>query len=183
MSLTLSQKMRNLRLYLGGARSIIYMLDQDVGEVISIGTRKRNWYLSCIVRAEGGVKWKRYYIHRFIWDCFNGFIPDGFVIDHCNDLKDDSRLCILQLMTQQENCLKSARNRDLSFVLNRSSKKLVKVINLTTKEVHYFPSLHSVNKELGASAGLVKFICYKKYGYKTAQSRFEDYRYTFENID
>lgn len=40
-------------------------------KVISIGTRKRNGYLSCILRAEGGVKWKRYYIHRFIWECFN----------------------------------------------------------------------------------------------------------------
>ena len=83
----------------------------------------------------------------------------------------------MQLMTQQENCLKSAKNRDLSSVLNRSSKKSVKAINLTTKEVHYFPSLYSVNK------GLVKFICDKKYGYKTAQSRFDDYRYTFEYID
>ena len=98
-------------------------------------------------------------------------------------MKDDNRLCSLQLMTPSENCLKSAKNRDSNYVLNRSSKKLIKAINLTTNEVHYFPRMYSVKKELGVCAGLVKHICDKVYGYKSGRSKFDDCWYTFEYAD
>ena len=78
-------------------------------KVISIGTRKRNGYLSCIVRALGGVKWKRLYVHRFIWGCWNGLIPEGIEIDHYNDIRDDNRLSNLPLVTRSENSKKAAK--------------------------------------------------------------------------
>lgn len=46
---------------------------------------------------------KCYYIHWFIWEYYNGLIPDSKVIDHINDIKDDNRLCNIQLMTPQQN--------------------------------------------------------------------------------
>ena len=55
-------------------------------------------------------------VHRFIYECYNGVIPEGMVIDHINDDKKDNRLCNLQLMTKQQKCKKSAKNRDYSFV-------------------------------------------------------------------
>ena len=58
---------------------------------------------------------KTTFVHRFIWECFNGLIPEGKVIDHINNDKKDNRLCNLQIMTQQQNCKKSAKNRDYSF--------------------------------------------------------------------
>ena len=46
---------------------------------------------------------KKYYIHRFVWECFHRLIPDGKVIDHINNNKEDNRLCNLQLITQVRN--------------------------------------------------------------------------------
>ena len=40
-------------------------------------------------------KWTKivHSVHRFVYECFNGIIPDGKVIDHVNNIKDDNRLC------------------------------------------------------------------------------------------
>ena len=78
------------------------------------GYKKRNGYMQSSVRKYGGIQ-KRYHVHRFVWECFNGIIPDGKVIDHINNDKEDNRLCNLQLITPQQNCKKSAKNRDYSF--------------------------------------------------------------------
>lgn len=83
-------------------------------QVIKIGNRGVNGYSRCTVQAEGG-KPKRYYVHRFIWEVYNGLIPVGFVIDHHNDIRDDNRLCNLQLITPSENSKKAAKNRDYGF--------------------------------------------------------------------
>ena len=45
---------------------------------------------------------KGYYVHRFVYECFNGIIPDGKVIDHVNNIKDDNRLCNIQLITHKK---------------------------------------------------------------------------------
>lgn len=90
----------------------------------------------------GQKKWskngKTCFVHHFVWECFNGIIPENKVIDHINNNKQDNRLCNLQLMTQQENCQKSAKNRDYTFgPKNCQNKKCVKAINRTTLEITY----------------------------------------------
>lgn len=48
------------------------------------------------------------------------------VIDHYNDIRDDNRLSNLQLLiTQQENCLKSAKNEVIHLLL-----KITKIGNV-----------------------------------------------------
>ena len=111
--------------------------------------------MTCTIRAEGG-KQKKYYLHRFIWECYNGIIPPGLEIDHKNDIRDDNRLCNLQLVTPSENCKKAAKNRDFSFVKN---KRAVVAINLSTCERHYFPSLYRAGKELGINRARVRGVC------------------------
>ena len=115
------------------------------GELIHIvekiptqGTKNHSGYMQCSVRKYGE-KQKRYFTHRFIWECFNTIIPEGKVIDHINNDKEDNRLCNLQLITQQENCKKSAKNRDYTFAAeNHKNKKCVKAINIETNEVFLF---------------------------------------------
>ena len=63
-----------------------------------------------------GCRHKVYLVHRFVWECFNGIIPERKEIDHINNNKEDNRLCNLQLMTPQQNCKKSAKDRDFSFI-------------------------------------------------------------------
>lgn len=46
-------------------------------------------------------------VHRIIWIAANGVIPDGYVIDHINNNKEDNRLENLQLLTPEENSHKA----------------------------------------------------------------------------
>ena len=71
------------------------------------------------------------------------------MIDHINNNKEDNRLCNLQLVTQQQNCKKSAENRDYKFVaINHENKKCVKAINQNTNEVSYYNSMYAVQQYL-----------------------------------
>ena len=116
-------------------------------------------YFNCCVRTYGE-RQKRCFVHRFVWECFYGLIPEGKVIDHINDDKEDNRLCNLQLLTQQENCKKSAKNRDYTFITEiKNNKKCVKAINIETNEVSYFNSMYAVYQHLGINFGIVKMVC------------------------
>lgn len=44
-----------------------------------------------------------YFVHRLIWEAFNGEIPEGMQIDHINNDRTDNRLENLQLVTCSEN--------------------------------------------------------------------------------
>lgn len=138
-------------------------------------------YLLCGVRKQRQKGYKTFLVHRFIWECHNGIIPKLKVIDHINDIKYDNRLCNLQLMTQQENCKKSVKNREYSFLKNiRKNPKCVKAINCNTKEVIYFNSMTAVEKHLGISNATVKRVCDKIYGRKTVVSKKDGCKYKFE---
>ena len=46
-------------------------------------------------------------VHRIVWIAEHGVIPDGYVIDHINNDKQDNRICNLQLLTAAENSTKA----------------------------------------------------------------------------
>ena len=101
----------------------LYASDEN-GNVIHIikkvpikGAKNHNGYMYCSVRKYAGQQ-KVYQVHRFVWECFNGVVPEGKVIDHINNNREDNRLCNLQLMTHQENNKKSAKDKDYTFVAN-----------------------------------------------------------------
>ena len=120
-----------------------------VKQVPSTGQKHINGYLFCMVRKHGQNGQKGYYVHRFTWECFNGLISDGKVVDHINNIRDDNRLCNLQLLTSSENNKKSSRNRDYTFVKdNHRNKKYVKATNSSTNEVSYYNSLYAVRQHL-----------------------------------
>ena len=134
-----------------------------------------------MVKKHGG-KQKTYYIHRFIWECFNGIIPEGKVIDHINNDKEDNRLCNLQLVTQ-ENCKKSAKDRDYTFVAkNHENRKCVKVIKKNTNEVSYYNSMHAVQQHIGINAGIVKMVCEGLNNCKSGISKKDGHSYVFQYI-
>ena len=137
-----------------------------------------------MVRKHGQNGQKGYYVHRFVYECFNGIIPDGEVIDHVNNIKDDNRSCNLQMMTQQENCKKSAKRRDYTFVSkNHQNKKCVKATNSDTNEVSYYNSMYAVQQHLGINAGIVKMVCEKINGCKTGISKIDNHSYKFEYVN
>ena len=140
--------------------------------------------MMCMVRKYGHKGQKCYYVHRFVWECFNGIIPDNKVIDQINNIKDDNKLCNLQMITQQENCNKSAQERDYSFVKdNHRNKKCVKATNCETNEVTYYNSLYAVQQHLQVNAGIVKMTCDKINHCKTGISKKDNYHYKFEYVN
>lgn len=46
-------------------------------------------------------------IHRIVWIAAHGIIPDGYVIDHINNDKQDNRISNLQMLTPEENSHKA----------------------------------------------------------------------------
>ena len=168
----------------------LYASSKD-GNIINIikkvpkkGNKKRDVKcdMQVNVRKYGGMQ-KRYQVHRFVYECFNGSIPDGKVIDHINNDKEDNRLCNLQLMTPQQNCKKSAKDRDYSFVAqNHKNRKCLKAINKDTNEISYYNSLYAVNQHLGVNVGIVKMVCEGFNGYKSGISKKDGHSYSFEYV-
>ena len=149
-----------------------------------VGHKNHNGYVTISVKTINATKQKTIQAHRFIYECFYGIIPNEKVIDHINDIKDDNRIKNLQMMTQQENCLKSTKNRDYEFASNNHSKrKCVKAMNCETKEVSYYKSMYSIKENLGINPGLVKMVAEGLNRCKTAMSKMNHQSYIFEYID
>ena len=106
------------------------------------------------------------------------------MIDHINNNREDNRLCNLQMITQQENCKKSAKGRDHTFVKdNYRNKKCVKATNCDTNEVTYYNSMYSVQQHLRINVGIVKMVCDKINHCKTGISKKDNYHYKFEYVN
>ena len=167
----------------------LYARSKD-GKIIHItkqiphpGNKNKRGYLYVPVRKHGQSGQKIYSSHRFLWECHNGIIPEGKVIDHINDDKEDNRLCNLQLVTQQQNCKKSAKHRDYSFVANNlKNRKCVKAINKDTNEISYFKSMYAINQHLSINEGIVKMVCEGLNYCKSGVSKKDGHRYTFQYI-
>lgn len=62
-------------------------------------------------------KRKSFYVHRVVWEAFNGEIPEGYEVDHKNDCRDINRLSNLQLLTRKSN-MKKMFDRNPNIVYN-----------------------------------------------------------------
>lgn len=162
----------------------------EAGKVIHIarkvpseGCETHSGYMLCVVRKYAQKGQKAYQVHRFVWECFNGLIPDGKIIDHINNDKKDNRLCNLQMMTQQQNCKKSAQDRDYTFVAkNHQNIKCVKAINQNTNNVLYFNSMYAAQQHLGINVGIIKMVCEGLNNCKTGKSKKDNDSYKFEYV-
>lgn len=52
-------------------------------------------------------------VHRVVYTWFNGFIPNGLVVDHINGDKKDNHIDNLQLLTPQQNLFKSRKVKEM----------------------------------------------------------------------
>ena len=163
----------------------LYAADKN-GNIINIikkkqfkGNKKRNGYLKCMVRRHKGF-YKNYHVHRFVWECFNGIIEGGKVIDHINNNKEDNSLDNLQLVTQKENCKKSAPNRDYTFTKNNyKNRRCVKAINIANKEEFFYNSISAAQQNLGINSGVIKNICDGNNYCKSGKSKINNCVYNF----
>ena len=184
----IKMKIENVSYYMHPVYDL-YAADRN-GNIINIvkkvpmkGNKNYFGYMMFRVRKHAQKSQKSYQVHRFVWECFNGVIPEGKVIDHINNIKDDNRLCNLQLMTQKQNCKKSAKNRDYSFAAkNHENKKYIKAINIETNEVTFYNSLYATQQHLGVNAGIVSMCCQGINNVKSGTSKKDNQQYKFEYV-
>lgn len=96
-----------------------------------------------------GDKVKSVFVHRAIWETFNGEIPEGYEIDHVKCNKQDNRLKMLKLVTHKENMNNPITITHLRDVLyNRNTALRGKHNTLTTefgKKYEAYTGLHFID--------------------------------------
>ena len=112
---------------------------------------------------------KTYFQHRFVFEAIKGVIPEGFEIDHKNEVKTDNRIINLQLLTHQQNIEKS-KNKPIVSINVESSKKKV------------FLSIKAASIELEIECPKICNICKKRKYCKSATSKKDGQKYSFEYL-
>ena len=131
-------------------------------KILKLWINRKGYYIVCLCK-QSTKKW--YMVHRLVYEAFNGQIPEGYEVNHINEIKSDNRLENLNLMTHKENV-------NFGTGIERSVKKRSKVVlqftldNILVKE---FLSTIQIERELGFSCGNIVNCCkgrYKQaYGY------------------
>lgn len=81
----------------------------ESGKEMRQRTHKKGYKTFSMYDGEGNKT--EYYSHRFIWEYFNGDIPEGFQIDHINNIKDDNRLDNLRVVSPKFNSQRRESNK------------------------------------------------------------------------
>lgn len=91
----------------GRIRSSVWTLTHRNGKQYKREGRVLSYHLSHNGYLRVGLsidkKQKGYFVHRLVYEAFNGPIPEGFQVNHINEVKTDNRPENLNLMTPKEN--------------------------------------------------------------------------------
>ncbi len=79
-------------------------------------------------------KYKVSSVHRFVWEYFNGEIPEKMTIDHINNNKQDNRLENLQVVSNKVNCRKKY-NAKITMELAEEIRKRREIEGLVIEEL------------------------------------------------
>lgn len=151
-------------------------------QIPSYGTlQKRDNCLKINVRKYGDSNQKSITVQKFVWECFNGIVPDNMIIIHKNNVKHDNRLENLACTIHQIHQKRVAEYRDYSHLKNiRHNPRTVKMIDIETGSETIYNSLHKVQKHHGINSGQIKMICEGFNNCNTARSKIDGKQCTFE---
>ena len=109
-----------------------------------------------------------YYVHRLVYEAFNGPIPEGMHVNHKNEDKTDNKLDNLNLLSQQDNNGWGTRNERIRQ--NNIKTRGVRVAQLTTegKLIKIWAAQKEAARVLGICATSISSCCNKKPWFKTA---------------
>ena len=140
---------------------------KDIGSLTNSGYLRKTVYDQDIR--------KKYYKHRFIFECFHGKINDvKLVVDHINNIKIDNRLENLQLITYSKNMKKEHRNgKNLPPIR-------VRAININSGESSDYHSIYECSKRLDINDCSIRYVLNGTT--KTATSKIDKNKYTFKRL-
>lgn len=78
---------------------------------------KRNGYEFVLIKIGG--TWKGKYVHRLVWEAFNGPIPEGYEINHKDENKLNNALDNLELVTHKQNVNYGTRSKRTADTLRQ----------------------------------------------------------------
>jgi hypothetical protein len=118
---------------------------------------------------------KKYYCHRFTYECFNGLLKEGLVIDHIDGCPQNNLLSNLQAVTQSEN-LKKGRTGTCKSV----GKRAIQSFDTETNEQKTFQLINAAAKYFDICPPSVRFVAE---GIRiTATSKLNKHKIQFQYI-
>lgn len=142
---------------LGRVRSLNWR--QTAKTVIMKPQNNGNNYLHIGFR-NGGNK-EMFYLHRIVWEAFNGKIPEEMEINHNDENPQNCSLSNLSLATRVENLNYGNHrvNQSLSQKNNRVTSKQINQYSLNGAFIKQYPSQMAVQRETGIPASNISMCC------------------------
>ena len=116
------------------------------GNILSLKTKKilkmnkeKQGYLKFTIYNKNIEKPLNYKQHRFVYEVFQGPIPQCFEVDHQNNDKTDNRIKNLQLLTKKQNLQKSLSKPIISINVGNGKEKRyfsIKKASIDVKQLH-----------------------------------------------
>ena len=142
----------------------ILSLKRKEKRILKFGNEGHNYFFFYICENN---KKRKYYIHRFVYECFKGKIPKGMVTDHIDNDSKNNSINNLQLLTPKENIRKARCKKVLSLNIESGKEKIFRSVTETAKFYQIHISTVSAN-------------CQKKT--KITQSKKDGKRYKFSYL-
>jgi len=141
---------------LGRVKSLNYKCTGK--EQLLTATRNHNRYYFVGLQKEK-IR-SHHFVHRLVWEAFNGPIPEGMQLNHLNEDITDNRLENLSLVTPSENVNWGTRNKRVSKKLtNGKLSKWVIQLSKNNEILHFYPSTAQVERETGIKQGNISKCC------------------------
>ena len=90
--------------------------------ITSYGASEKNY---CEVKRNG----RRFKLHRLVWECFKGPIPDGYQVNHKDNNKINNRVSNLELLTPSENIRYNYKTNNIKMTDFFDSKRIGNIIS------------------------------------------------------
>lgn len=102
------------------------------------------------------------YVHRLVYETFIDEIPEGYVIDHINTIRDDNRLSNLRCVTQKQNINNPITIKRMRAVKREYSKSQLSNSDFANKFIKHFGISVTDNKKLYHT----EYVWYIRHGRK-----------------
>ena len=131
---------------------------------------------------------KEFLVHRLVWSAFKGEIPEGYVVNHLNEIKTDNRLENLEICTSTENMNYGTRNERISKAMAVSAKgntyrrKMIVLRALKSCEIYSFSSSYEASAFFGHGKTYVGLLIHEARKKNSNKIKLKGNEYYFKQL-